>query len=382
MNNVFTVNEHGDQVIEDKAVLPLELFFDLVFVLGITQAVALVVGGHDGQALWRAALILAMLWWGWSQFTWTANSIALQSDRTRIAFFVAMGAALIMAVSVPTAFGDGGVWIAVGYIVVRATGVWLHLTETADPETLASARFFATVSWIGPLVFLLGAFVDPPARTWIWLLAFLLEVASAAIVGGAVWRIRAGHFAERHGLIYIIALGEGIVAIGIVAARAELDGVLALTMLLAIAGAAVLWWSYFDRFAETIEGALQAAGDSQGVVARDAYSLGHYPMIVGIVLFAAAAEEIVAHPGDPLGDFTRLLVALSVGLAMLAQSAVVKRVGGPILTERISAAVLVGLLMVPALEIRANIMLTAVVVVLAAALVIERQRERMSVGQV
>ena len=371
---------HGrdQQIVEDKPVLPLELFFDLVFVLGITQTVALVVAGHDGQALWRAALILAILWWGWTQFTWTANAIALQSDRTRIAFFLAMGAALIMAVSVPTAFGDGGVWIAAGYMAVRVIGVWLHVTETTDPETRASARFFAAVSWVGPLVLLLGAFVDPPARSWIWLLALLLEVASAAIVGGAAWRIGAGHFAERHGLIYIIALGEGIVAVGIVAAGGTLDGVLALTLTLAVFGAAGLWWSYFDRFAETVEHALRAAGDSQGVVARDGYSLGHYPMIVGVVLFAAAAEEIVAHPGDPLGDFTRLLLTLSIGLAMLAQAAVVKRTGGPVLVERMAAAVIVGLLMVPALDVRANIMLAAVVVVLIGAQVIERQRGRLA----
>ena len=157
---------------------------------------------------------------------------------------------------------------------------------------------------------------------------------------------------------------------------------LAFTLLLAIAGATMLWWSYFDRFAETVEGALRAAGDSQGVLARDAYSLGHYPMIVGVVLFAAAAEEIVANPGEPLGNFTRLLVTLSISLAMLTQSAVVKRVGGAVLTERIAAAVVVGLLMVPALEIRANVMLLAVVVIVITALAIERQRERMPVVEV
>ena len=376
------MSDQESQIREDKAVLPLELFFDLVFVLGITQTVALVADGHDGRALWRAGLVLAMLWWGWSQFTWTANSIDLRPARTRIAFFVAMGAALIMAVSVPTAFGDGGVWIVVGYIVVRATGVWLHLTETTDPDTLAGARFFASVSWVGPIVFLLGAFVDPPGRSWIWLVGVLLEVAAAGLVGGAAWRIQAGHFAERHGLIYIIALGEGIVAVGIIAAGRPFDGVLALTMLLAVGGAAALWWSYFDRFAETVEDALRTAGDSQGPVARDAYSLGHYPMIAGVVLFAAAAEEIVLHPGDPLGDFTRLLVTLSVGLAMLTQAVVVKRVRGSLLVERISAAAAVGLLMVPSFEVRANVMFLVVVLVLAAALVAERRRERMPMVEV
>ena len=370
-----------DQLVEDKAVLPLELFFDLVFVLGITQTVALVADGHDGRALARAGLVLAVLWWGWSQFTWTANSVDLRRGRTRIALFVAMGAALIMAVSVPTAFGDGGMWFAVGYIVVRSTGVWLQLTETTDADTLAGVRFFAAVSWIGPLVLLFGALVDAPARSWIWLAAVLLEVGSAALAGGSEWRIRAGHFAERHGLIYIIALGEGIVAVGIVAAGGSLDGVVAFTMLLAIAGAAVLWWSYFDRFAGTVEQALRGAGESQGAIARDAYTLGHYPMIAGVVLFAAAAEEIVHHPGDALSGFTRLLVALAFGLAMLTQFAIIKRVGRPALTERMWAAAIVGLLMVPSLEVRANVMLLVVVLVVAAALGIEHRRGTIPVAE-
>ena len=260
-------------------------------------------------------------------------------------------------------------------------GIWLHLTGTTDAATLAGVRLFAAVSWPGSLVFVVGALVDPPARSWIWFVGFLLEVGAAALAGGSAWQLRAGHFAERHGLIYIIAAGEGIVAIGIVAAKRPLDSGLAITMLLAVAAAALLWWSYFDRFAETVEDSLREAGEAQGIIARDAYSLGHFPMIAGVVLFAAAAEEIVAHPGDPLEGLTRLLLALSIGLAMVAQSGVMKRIGCPVLIKRVIAAGVVGLLMVPAFETRANIVFTAVVVVLFIALVIERRRDPLTPTQ-
>ncbi len=199
------MSELEEELLEDKAVLPLELFFDLVFVLGITQTVALVVAGHDGQALGRAFLVLAMLWWAWTQFSWTANAIDLHAPRVRFAFFAAMGAALIMAVSVPTAFEDGGLWLALGYVTVRGIGVWLHIKGTTDQVMLASVKFFALVSWPGPLAIVIGAFFEPPARSWIWLVGFLLEIAAAGLAGSAEWNIRAGHFAERHGLIYIIA---------------------------------------------------------------------------------------------------------------------------------------------------------------------------------
>ncbi len=364
-------------LVADKAVLPLELFFDLVFVLGITQTVALVIEGHDGQALYRAGLVLGMLWWGWTQFTWTANSIDLRSAGTRIVFFVAMGAALIMAVSVPTAFGEGGLWIAVGYLVVRAIGVWLQLIGTTDPETRASVRVWAAVSWVGPVVLLIGGFADPSARSWIWPLGLLLELGAAGLVGGRAWRISVSHFAERHGLIYIIALGEGIIAVGMIASGVPFESTIAVTMLLAIAAASALWWSYFDGFSEVVEHGLRSAGDFQGIMARDAYSTGHYPMIAGIVLFAAAAEEIVLHPGDPLSGFARVLVALSVGLALLTQAVVNKRAGGSFLIERASAAFLIALLMIPSMEVKANLVFLVVVMLVVAALSIERTRGRM-----
>jgi low temperature requirement protein LtrA len=370
------MSDRDGKLVEGKAVLPLELFFDLVFVLGVTQTVALVVEGHDARALGRTALVLAMLWWGWTQFTWTANSIDLRPARVRNAFFLGMGAALVMAVSVPSAFGGGGLWLVVGYVVLRAIGVWLHMTETTDPEVRASARVFAAVSWVGPLVLLVGALLDPPLRSWIWLAGGLLEIGSAAVVGSKAWHIQAGHFAERHGLIYIIALGEGIVAVGLLASRQPFDAVLVFTMLLVVAGSAALWWSYFDSFAPYVEGHLRLADDlAEGPLARDAYSLGHFPMIVGVVLFAAAAEEVLLHPGDSLAGFSRVLFALSFGLALLAQSAVLVRAGRELPFERLSAAFLIALIMVPQLEVRANIMMLAVVAVLVAALLVERSRD-------
>jgi len=231
------MSELEGQLIEDKAVLPLELFFDLVFVLGITQTVS-------RSPMATTARLSGEPSWCWRCCGGRGPSSAGRRtpstcDPTGFGspFLPRWGAALIMAVSVPTAFEDGGLWLAIGYGAVRGIGVWIHITGTTDQ---------------------------------------VMQVA-----------------------------------IGIIAAERPLDRVLAITMLLAMAAAASLWWSYFDRFAETVESALRESGDKQGVIAHDAYSLGHFPMIAGVVLFTAAAEEIVAHPGDPLESFTRLLLALS-----------------------------------------------------------------------
>lgn len=93
-----------------------------------------------------------------------------------------------MAVSVPTAFEDGGLWLALGYVTVRGIGVWLHIKGTTDQAILASVKFFALASWPGPLAIVIGAHFEPPERSWIWLLGFLLEFAAAGLAGSATTR--------------------------------------------------------------------------------------------------------------------------------------------------------------------------------------------------
>ncbi len=114
------------------------------------------------------------------------------------------------------------------------------------------------------------------------------------------WRVSPGHFAERHALIVIIALGESIVALGLGATEVLSAGVVTAAILgLVVAGA--LWWSYFDVVAIVAERKLrETSGKAQLTMARDSYSYLHMPMVAGIILLAVGLKKTLGDVGEPL----------------------------------------------------------------------------------
>jgi low temperature requirement protein LtrA len=145
--------------------------------------------------------------------------------------------------------------------------------------------------------------------------ALALDFAGPALIGrGRGWRVQPAHFAERHALIMIIALGESIVAIG-VGATSELDLGVVVAASVGIAVVSALWWLYFDVAAILARRQLSSArGVAQARMARDAYSYLHWPMVAGIVLFALALKKTIGDVGEPLG--TVPAVGLFGGLAL------------------------------------------------------------------
>ncbi len=139
-----------------------------------------------------------------------------------------------------------------------------------------------------------------------------------------------------------MALGETIVGIGLSAAGVERDAVHIIAIVIGFTIACSLWWAYFHRAAGVIEHAMVSAiGREPGRIARDAYSLLHYPLVVGIIFYSLAAEEIVAHPDEPLEQFGRFALSLGVSLALLAVAASVYRVSRRIPTVRMGSAVVI-----------------------------------------
>jgi low temperature requirement protein LtrA len=134
----------------------------------------------------------------------------------------------------------------------------------------------------------------------VWIVALLIDYGTPLLAGTADFRIHPGHFAERHGLIVIIALGESIVAVG-TAASFGLDAGEIIGAILGVAVAACLWWAYFDIVALVAERRLtEAPPGVQAPLARDSYSYLHFPMIAGIVLVAFGIHETLAHVDEPL----------------------------------------------------------------------------------
>lgn len=314
-----------------KRVTPLELFFDLVYVFAVTEVAALLEEGPSWPDAGRGALALGLMWWAWSQFTWAANAVDVEGRPSRLVLLASTLASFFLALSVPTAFAGGGLRFGAAYLAVRFLGLglyWVGLRN--DPEHRAALRTFLPLATVAPLVALAGGMASPAARPWVWAGALALEVGAATMAGRGAFRVASAHFAERHGLFVIIALGETIVAVGVAAAHLAPSAPLLGAAGLAVGGAAALWWTYFDRSAEEWEHAVEALPvEGRGRLARDTYTLLHYPIVAGIVAYAVAVEHAVAHPGDPLGAETRAALAAGIGLVLAGIAAARARAGLP-----------------------------------------------------
>jgi low temperature requirement protein LtrA len=322
-----------------KRVGYLELFFDLVFVFAVTQLVSALHDDHTGAGWGRAGVLLWLVWWAWSQFAWAGNAIDLDRRTTRMWVLVAAGAMLASAAVLPRAFdGDrDGLVFGVLYAGVRlmALGLyWYGLRE--DRAHRAALRTYLPVQVLSPLLVAGGGVAHGDLRTTLWVLAIAVDLVSAAAAGRGEFRVDPSHFAERHGLIVIIALGETVVAIGATASDLGTGGEVGLLLAVAFAAVAGLWWCYFDWVHAAAEAQLADEPDHRrrGHLARDLFTLGHLPIVAGTVVFAAAIEEALLHPTEELGSFGITALAVGPGLYLAGFVAGNLRATGRLLPTR------------------------------------------------
>jgi low temperature requirement protein LtrA len=302
---------------EDQKVTFVELFFDLVFVFSVTQVVDLLHNGLDWSAVGQAILVFWLVWWAWTQFTWALNAADTTHHLVELGTLVATAVAFFMAVALPDAFQGRALWFALPYVLMRIIGLTLYAwVASEDPSQRAAVRTFTIVSIGGLAAVLMGGFTDGATQPWLWGLAILLDVVAAAVGGQAEgWNLHPDHFGERHGLFVIIALGETLIVAAGGLTGAPWSGDLIAVALLVVAISCGLWWSYFTRAKPELDHALASKrGAEQSMLARDVFSLAHFPMLCGVIAYAVAAEEAVAHPGEPFSFEGRL--ALALGLAL------------------------------------------------------------------
>jgi len=301
---------------EGERVTPLELFFDLVFVLAITQCTALMSHDQTWSGLAQGLLVLGVLWWAWTGYAWLTSVIDPEAGAVRLVIFAAMAALLIVSLCVQKAFGDLALTFALAIGVFRTAHIALFMLAGADDEDLRRSVIGLAVSTaVSVGVLILASLFDGLAQGALWALAIFLDMAGPYFFGADGWKLVPGHFAERHGLIVIIALGESIVAIGIGASGA-LDLGIGTTAVLGVFLAAALWWTYFDVVALISARRLGEAevGRVQNELARDSYSYIHLLMVAGIVLIAFGMKVTIAHHGEDLEDVPAF--ALLGGLAV------------------------------------------------------------------
>lgn len=314
------------RLIRDTArhkVTTLELFFDLVFVYGISQVTAYLAEDHSALGFARGLLLAALLWWAWVAYSWLGTSVRVDQGLVQVSMFVAMAAIMILALLMPDFFDDArgaslAMIAATAYVVVRIMHLALfYVAGRDDPAVVGAVLRLARTVVIAAVLLVGGAYLGGTWQMILVAIAVAIDVIGPYLGGGEGWRLALAHFAERHGLIVIIALGESIVAIGVGAAGIPVNAQLLVTALLGVAVACTLWIVYFDGAAESLETAVAAhSGVARVTTARDVYSVMHFLLVAGLILVALAmksalkAAEVGWH--KPLAGYAAF--ALGLGL--------------------------------------------------------------------
>jgi low temperature requirement protein LtrA len=309
----------GATLRQEDRVLPLELFFDLVFVLALTQCTTLMSQHTTWEGLGQGMLILALLWWSWTAYAWLTSVVDPEEGGVRLALFAAMAGFLIAAICVPAAFGGLATEFALAYGAVRFAQIFLlAIAGRDDPRFRRSVTGLGIGTTIGVGLLLFGSFLDPGLRAAVWGIALVLDMGEPYLFGSEGWHLVPGHFAERHGLIVIIALGESIVAIGL-GAGGHLTWGIAGAAALGIGVVAALWWAYFDIVALVSARRLIRApvGKIQNELARDSYSYIHFLLVAGVILLALGLKKALSHPTDPLEDVPAFALVGGVAVYLL-----------------------------------------------------------------
>jgi low temperature requirement protein LtrA len=364
------------RAVEDQPVTPLELFFDLVLVFAITQVTGFVGADPTWTRLVEGLAILAALWWAWVSFAWLANTAASDEGATRVVLLGAMGALLIVSLAVPEAFGDDALIFALAYLAVRMAHLVAYLVVAReDPVMRAVVLRLASTVIPATLALVVAGLVGGTARGLLWALALAIDYGGLAVRGVDGWRVQPAHFAERHGLIVIIALGESIVALGVGAEGLELDLGIIVAGLLGIAASGALWWAYFDVVAIVAERRFKAMDHHDQVrMARDSYTYLHLPMIAGIIVFAVGLKKTLAHVDADLHAVEGFALCGGVALYLVALSAFKRRNIGSWNGRRLVVAALLVAFWPLALHVPALVALAVVTALTCGLIAVEATR--------
>jgi low temperature requirement protein LtrA len=366
--------ERGDE----HQVTPLELFFDLVFVFAMTQVTGLLADEPTWGGVLRGMLLLAALWWAWAAYAWLTSAMDVDEGGVRLAMLTAMGAMLVAALAVPGAFGGDAVLFGCAYLLVRVLHLVLSgIVARGDPDRVGSIVRFAPTALAAGTLLVVAGFLEGNVRIAVWVAALAIDYLGPTVVGvGRGWRVAPEHFAERHGLIVLIALGESIIAIG-VGAGFELDPGVIVGAALGIVVVSALWWLYFDVAAILARTRLmQARGLTLHRLALHSYSYLHLPMIAGVILFALGLKTTLSHVGDELDTVAAVGLCGGAALYLLGHIAFLFRATGRVFRRRTVGAALLLALVPAALAIPALLALALVSAVCSAVVTYEVLRYR------
>lgn len=318
--NLFRKREgHGHAPVTN-----IELFFDLVFVFAITQLSHALLQHLSLLGALQTLLLLFAVWWVWIYTTWVANWLDPERANVRLMLILLMLGGLVLSSSIPGAFGKNGWLFAAAYCSMQI-GRSLYMVWASRGVHSARARSFLRITFwllLSLPLWIAGALATPEQRLLFWAAALLVDYSGPAlfyptpVLGRSKaddWDVSGAHMAERCSLFVIISLGEGVLITGATFAELPQDGLHWLAFATCFLGSAALWWLYFDTGAKRGSATIEASGQA-GLIARNAYTYWHIPIVAGLVVSAVADEMLLMHPH---GHLEPAFLAVTLGGPLL-----------------------------------------------------------------
>ncbi|HEV7400871.1 MAG TPA: low temperature requirement protein A [Solirubrobacterales bacterium] len=309
-----------------RAVTPLELFFDLVYVFTVSQLAHNLLEHVDARGMAETLVLTLAVMYAWFMTVWTSNWLDGECRPVQLMLLSTMFASLLMATSISEAFGDRAGLFAIAYLAIqigrtafavaafRGHRLYMHFVNALVWE-IATAPI-----WIA------GIAVDGDARLAVWAVAVLITyggvIAGHPLPGrkspfSSDSQIYAEHLLERFRLFFLIALGETVLTIGNAFAGQPVQADRLLVLAAAFTGTVALWWCYFHRAEDIGIKAVEGAGDPSRIVGIGNYTL--IAMVIGIVAIAVGDELAIAGPHDPSTLSTAVLIFGGPAIFLLAQ---------------------------------------------------------------
>jgi len=297
----------------------MELFFDLVYVLAVTQLSQLLVEQRSVHGAGQTLLLLLAVWSAWIYNAWLTSWFDADGQVVRLALLVVMLVSLVMSAALPEAFGQRGLLFAGAYLAIQGGRSFFALAVLlAEPRL---RRDFQRIqSWLvaSAMLWLAGGLNHGTVREVLWLVAVVVDLAAPACrfyiprLGRSQtsdWTITGAHLAERFQLFLIIALGESILVTGVTFGQLGLSAARLAALMMAFVGSVALWWIYFNRSAEDGRAVIVRSANP-GRLGRVAYTYFHLPMVAGIIVTAVGDKLTIT---DPHGHADTATIATVLG---------------------------------------------------------------------
>ena len=333
-----------------RAVTPLELFFDLVYVFTVSQLSINLIEHVDDRGIAQTLVLTLAVMYAWFMTVWTSNWLDVDRRPVQLMLLGLMFASLLMSTSIVDAFdynppwswtGDRAALFVLGYLAIQLGRTTFAVAAFRDHRL--HDHFVNALAWetVTAAIWIAGLFADGDARLVIWALAVAVTYGGV-IVGHPLpnrrspfstdSQIYAEHLLERFRLFFLIALGETVLTVGNAFASVPVVPETLLVLTAAFVGTVSLWWCYFHRAERLGADAAMEAGDASRIVAVGNYAL--IAMVVGIVGITVGDELALV---DPQGTTTGAETALIFGgpaLFLLAQLGFMRQATGVVQASR------------------------------------------------